>query len=156
MVWILGILLGLIGAILLCVILNSSKAARKLGLMLALFAACFMIFHGDGAIIPASNNYDLDDTPFLLGLVEGFLEVFLFTFPIIRAIVGLANLADAYEKEKTVLCHNCSKKVIVPKGMTPRKDPICPFCKKSVYSTGKVLGDQFISILPRIIHTFIR
>lgn len=155
MVWILSMLLGLIGAILLCVILNGSKATRMLGLVLAVFAACFMISH-DGAIITACNNYDLDDTPFLLGLVEGFLETFFAIFPIIRAIAGFSNLVGAYEKEKTVLCHNCSKKVIVPKGMTPRKDPICPFCKKSVYSTGKVLGDQFISILPRIIHTFIR
>lgn len=155
MAWIFSFLLGLIGAILLCVILNGSKATRKLGLVLALFAAWFMFSH-DGDIIPASRNYDLDDTPFLLILAEGFLEVFLITFPIIRAIVGFSNLVGAYEKEKTVLCHNCSKKVIVPKGMTPRKDPICPFCKKSVYSTGKVLGDQFISILPRILHTFIR
>ncbi len=98
MAWILSFLLGLIGAILLCAILNGSKATRKLGLVLALFAACFMISH-DGDIIPATRNYSLDEMPFLLILAEGFLDFFLITFPIVRALVGYGNFVNAHKND---------------------------------------------------------
>lgn len=97
MAWILSILLGLIGAVLLCAILNGSKATRKLGWVLVLFGVYYIIH--DGNIIPASRNYDLDDMPFLLILAEGSLEVFLMTFPFIRAIVGYFNFAHAHEND---------------------------------------------------------